>query len=147
MSWNWEKILQQYPNTQFVTIDRHGMAAAHVEDPVYYDTSGKWYSPSRQELYLTDAGSGPDFAPASTKERRPEAFKQIAAAPIEHALVTHRRKHGLSQKALAEQLGMSVNFVYMLERGYRSVSLESARKLAAIFDLSLDEVVRWFPRH
>jgi transcriptional regulator with XRE-family HTH domain len=54
------------------------------------------------------------------------------------ALLTHfarnvrrlRSKKGLSQKALAEAIGISVSYVSMLERGERSPPLETIEKMA-----------------
>jgi transcriptional regulator with XRE-family HTH domain len=41
-----------------------------------------------------------------------------------------RAKKKLSQKALAEKIGISVSYVSMLERGQRSPPLETIEKLA-----------------
>lgn len=41
-----------------------------------------------------------------------------------------RAKKKLSQKALAERIGISVSYVSMLERGQRSPPLETIEKLA-----------------
>jgi transcriptional regulator with XRE-family HTH domain len=41
-----------------------------------------------------------------------------------------RAKKGLSQKALADKVGISVSYVSMLERGQRSPPLETIEKVA-----------------
>jgi transcriptional regulator with XRE-family HTH domain len=41
-----------------------------------------------------------------------------------------RAKKGLSQKALADKVGISVSYVSMLERGQRSPPLETIEKMA-----------------
>ena len=41
-----------------------------------------------------------------------------------------RSKKGLSQKALADTIGISVSYVSMLERGQRSPPLETIEKMA-----------------
>ena len=41
-----------------------------------------------------------------------------------------RAKKGLSQKALADKVGISVSYVSMLERGQRSPPLETVEKVA-----------------
>jgi transcriptional regulator with XRE-family HTH domain len=42
----------------------------------------------------------------------------------------YRAKKKLSQKALADRIGISVSYVSMLERGQRSPPLETIEKLA-----------------
>lgn len=42
----------------------------------------------------------------------------------------YRAKRKLSQKALADRIGISVSYVSMLERGQRSPPLETIEKLA-----------------
>ncbi len=41
-----------------------------------------------------------------------------------------RSKKGLSQKALADDVGISVSYVSMLERGMRSPPLETVERMA-----------------
>jgi transcriptional regulator with XRE-family HTH domain len=41
-----------------------------------------------------------------------------------------RTRKGLSQKALADDVGISVSYVSMLERGQRSPPLETVEKIA-----------------
>ena len=41
-----------------------------------------------------------------------------------------RSKKGISQKALADKVGISVSYVSMLERGQRSPPLETIEKMA-----------------
>jgi transcriptional regulator with XRE-family HTH domain len=47
-----------------------------------------------------------------------------------------RRKKNLSQKALADRVGISVSYVSMLERGQRSPPLETIEKMAKALGVS-----------
>jgi transcriptional regulator with XRE-family HTH domain len=47
-----------------------------------------------------------------------------------------RSKKGLSQKALADNIGISVSYVSMLERGQRSPPLETIEKMARALKVS-----------
>ena len=44
-----------------------------------------------------------------------------------------RDNSGLTQKALAEKLGISEQYVYLIESGARRPSVETAKKIAAEF--------------
>lgn len=49
-----------------------------------------------------------------------------------------RKKHGLSQKKLAEELGMSTGIIGMYESGKRKPSYEALEQIADYFNVSID---------
>ena len=51
-----------------------------------------------------------------------------------------RKKHGLTQERLAEQLGIAVNTVARIEIGNRGISIDLAIELAGRFDTTLDYI-------
>ena len=51
-----------------------------------------------------------------------------------------RKKHGLTQEKLAEQLGIAVNTVARIEIGNRGISIDLAIELAVRFDTTLDYI-------
>ena len=51
-----------------------------------------------------------------------------------------RKKHGLTQERLAEQLGIAVNTVARIEIGNRGISSDLAIELAVRFDTTLDYI-------
>ena len=51
-----------------------------------------------------------------------------------------RKKHGLTQERLAEQLGIAVNTVARIEIGNRGISTDLAIELAVRFDTTLDYI-------
>ena len=55
-----------------------------------------------------------------------------------HILHDLRTQHGLTQKELAGQLGVSYSTISMYERGHRQPDLEMLAKLAAFFGVSVD---------
>ena len=48
-----------------------------------------------------------------------------------------RKKSGLTQSELAERIGLSTNFIGMVERGERNTSVDKIFKLAKTFDIKL----------
>lgn len=48
-----------------------------------------------------------------------------------------RRKNNLTQSELAEKIGLSTNFIGMVERGERNTSVDKIFKLAKAFNISL----------
>ena len=48
-----------------------------------------------------------------------------------------RRKSKLTQSELAEKIGLSTNFIGMVERGERNTSVDKIFKLAKAFNISL----------
>ena len=51
-----------------------------------------------------------------------------------------RKKHGLTQERLAEQLGIAVNTVARIEIGNRGISIDLAIELAVRFNTTLDYI-------
>ena len=48
-----------------------------------------------------------------------------------------RKKNNLTQSELAEKIGLSTNFIGMVERGERNTSIDKIFKLAKVFNISL----------
>ena len=48
-----------------------------------------------------------------------------------------RKKNSLTQSELAEKIGLSTNFIGMVERGERNTSVDKIFKLAKAFNISL----------
>lgn len=48
-----------------------------------------------------------------------------------------RKKNNLTQSELAEKIGLSTNFIGMVERGERNTSVDKIFKLAKSFNISL----------
>ena len=63
------------------------------------------------------------------------------AALIGHNIKEARKGLGLKQNEMAEKLGVSQNFLYMLEYGKRSPSLYMIRKIAFLSGMSVDELL------
>lgn len=53
-----------------------------------------------------------------------------------------RKKSGLSQKELADKLHVSQQSISQWEKGLREPSIEMLKKLAEIFNCTIDELVR-----
>ena len=51
-----------------------------------------------------------------------------------------RKKNGLTQEKLAEQLGIAVNTVARIEIGNRGISIDLAIELAVRFNTTLDYI-------
>lgn len=60
------------------------------------------------------------------------------AVVIEHSRV----QRGMSQEVLAERSELSVAYISLLERGKRSLTVFSAAKLAAGFEMRVSELVQ-----
>ena len=56
--------------------------------------------------------------------------------------VDFRKKIGLSQKELADKLHVSQQSISQWEKGLREPSIEMLKKLAEIFNCTIDELVR-----
>ncbi|MCX4275568.1 MAG: helix-turn-helix transcriptional regulator [Candidatus Gastranaerophilales bacterium] len=50
-----------------------------------------------------------------------------------------RKEKGLTQSELAEKIGLSNNFIGMIERGERNTSVDKIFKLAKAFNMTLAE--------
>lgn len=48
-----------------------------------------------------------------------------------------RKKNNLTQSELAEKIGLSTNFIGMVERGERNTSIDKIFKFAKAFNISL----------
>ncbi|MDM8528752.1 helix-turn-helix transcriptional regulator [Anaerolineales bacterium HSG24] len=53
-----------------------------------------------------------------------------------------RKQHGITLRRLAEQLSTSHGYIADLESGRRKPSLELARKVADVFDVSVDQLAK-----
>lgn len=54
----------------------------------------------------------------------------------------YRKMHGLTQDQLAERLGnLTRQNISNMENGHRSISVKTAKKLAALFDVSVEKFV------
>lgn len=56
------------------------------------------------------------------------------------SLQEHRESLGLSRMDMAVELGLSLAFIYQVERGRRGVSPTTARKFAAAYGVNLGEL-------
>jgi putative transcriptional regulator len=64
--------------------------------------------------------------------------------PITNRLRELREQHGaMSQSALAEAIGVTRQTVIAIELGKYSPSLESAFRIARVFDLGVEDVFGW----
>lgn len=72
----------------------------------------------------------------------PEHQSEEALRLMFAVVITKRRKKALiSQERLAELSGLSTSYVSLLERGKRNLTVFSAARIAAAFDLKLSEFV------
>ena len=68
------------------------------------------------------------------------------APPITNRIRELRESRGgMSQAALAEAIGVTRQTVIAIELGKYSPSLESAFRIARIFDLGIEDVFGWKP--
>jgi transcriptional regulator with XRE-family HTH domain len=66
------------------------------------------------------------------------AFAQTTASAVGIAVLTYRLDHGLSQRALGEQLGMAQPQVARLEDGEHTPTLETLCRIADALGLDID---------
>ncbi|GHO45696.1 helix-turn-helix transcriptional regulator [Ktedonospora formicarum] len=66
--------------------------------------------------------------------------KQQKEQDVENCLAALRRRHGLSQERLAEDLQVTRHTIIALEVGRYVPSIELALKLAAYFELPLESI-------
>ncbi len=82
---------------------------------------------SHEELLAAELAADPEFA---------EEWERLAVArAVAAALIGHRADHGLSQRALAAQLGVSQPRVVELESGEKNPTFETLVKIAAVTGL------------
>ena len=66
------------------------------------------------------------------------------APPITNRIRDLREQHGsMSQYALAEAIGVTRQTIIAIELGKYSPSLESAFRIARVFDLGVEDVFGW----
>jgi putative transcriptional regulator len=66
------------------------------------------------------------------------------APPITNRIRDLREQHGsMSQSALAEAIGVTRQTIISIELGKYSPSLESAFRIARVFDLGVEDVFGW----
>ena len=64
--------------------------------------------------------------------------------PITNRVREYREQHGpMSQAALAEAIGVTRQTVIAIEQGHYSPSLESAFRIARLFDVGVEDVFGW----
>lgn len=56
---------------------------------------------------------------------------------LEHLTLLVINRNNLTQSELAEKIGLSTNFIGMVERGERNTSVDKIFKLAKAFNISL----------
>lgn len=54
-----------------------------------------------------------------------------------------REKRGLLQKEVSAELGLDKSVYSKIERGAREVKVEELKKLAGLFDMSIDQIVNY----
>ncbi|MCL1924912.1 MAG: helix-turn-helix domain-containing protein [Defluviitaleaceae bacterium] len=89
-----------------------------------------------------------EFRVADLIDRKEEAIEiQVKEYP---AIVKHiglmiskeRQLRGVSQEKLAELLGFSIEYISLMERGKRNITLKTIITICKLFDLSIDELVK-----
>ena len=58
----------------------------------------------------------------------------------EDIIVKKRHELGLTQEELAQKVGISRGMLAMVERGTKQVNLRLAKKLAEVFECSVDDL-------
>lgn len=56
-------------------------------------------------------------------------------------LLNIRKKRGITQKELADQLDLSITAISQYETGKREPKFETLKKIAKIFDCTVDELI------
>lgn len=68
-------------------------------------------------------------------------------AKPESAIRTARAKKGLSQRELAEQIGVGASVISFYESGKRQPSLPVIKSLTEVLDITADEIIdSYFPK-
>lgn len=68
-------------------------------------------------------------------------MKEVTLENILKLIKDLRTSEGISQKVMAEKLGMSTSFYGMIERGNRSLTVEILIKIANAHDCSLTDLI------
>ena len=66
---------------------------------------------------------------------------QVLAARFGEHVRRLRRGAGLSQEDLADESGLHTNYIGMVERGERRVTVDAARRIAAAFGVKLSQLL------
>lgn len=53
-----------------------------------------------------------------------------------------RKSKGYTQKGLADEMGLSQSYIAELEKGVKKPSYETLIKMAKIFDVTVDELIK-----
>jgi putative transcriptional regulator len=70
----------------------------------------------------------------------------MAACPIRNTIRALRFQHGeMTQQALADRIGVTRQTVHAIEAAKYSPSLELAFRIAALFEVPLEEVFQYEP--
>lgn len=56
-------------------------------------------------------------------------------------LRTLRTRHGLTQRDLAQRIGFTQSYIYLLEHGKRSPSAEFVYKVAQLFNVTMEQLM------
>jgi transcriptional regulator with XRE-family HTH domain len=64
-------------------------------------------------------------------------------AELGRAVAEIRKLRGLTQRAVAERTGLTVNYLSLVENGDRAVSLEGLNRLAEALGVPPDWIVLW----
>ena len=67
------------------------------------------------------------------------------ALPFDNRLKALREAHGVTQKDLADAIGMTRQTVIAIEQGRYSPSLEAAFRIARRFEVGVEDVFIWRP--
>ena len=65
---------------------------------------------------------------------------EVSQKKIREGLRIRRKKKGLTQKELAQELGMSRSFYGLIETGLREPSMDVAIKMARYFDTTIEDL-------
>lgn len=68
--------------------------------------------------------------------------KDPLAETLGHNVMRLRKRAGLTQVQLAEQLGLSMTFISRIERGEKFVSIKVLESFANYFSVSYDDLLR-----
>ena len=49
-------------------------------------------------------------------------------------LIEQRKEKGFTQDSLAKEVGVAENYIYMIEKGERTPSVTTAKKIATVLD-------------